>query len=162
MKITDLTEAYGLVHLPAKVVLAVTEKPGGGYNLITLEWYMRTSIQPPMFAISIGHTRFSHDCLMENRYFNLVFPSKDMKPLCALAGSTSGRDTDKIEKGGMQSFPGRLHKLPVPSDAVAVFECEVISQVRSGDHTIFTGEVRHCWADHEKELLVYQQHGYQD
>jgi len=38
---------------------------------------------------------------------------------------------------------------------VAVFECEVTSQVRSGDHTIFVGEVRHCWANAGKELLVY-------
>ena len=55
MKITELSTAYAKVHLPAKVVLAVTQKPDGGYNLITLEWFMRTSIQPPMFAISIGH-----------------------------------------------------------------------------------------------------------
>ena len=89
MKQTDLSTAYGLIHLPAKVALAVTEKPQGGYNLITIEWFMRTSIQPPMFAISIGHTRFSHECLQQNRFFNLVFPSVEMKDLCALAGSTT-------------------------------------------------------------------------
>ncbi len=155
MKQTDLTTAYGLVHLPAKVALAVTEKPGGGYNLITLEWFMRTSIQPPMFAISIGHTRYSHDCLLENRFFNLVFPSVEMKPLCAMAGSCSGRQVDKFEQGGVQFLKGRLHKLPVPSEAVAVFECEVTSQVRSGDHTIFVGEVRYSWADPDRDLLVY-------
>ncbi len=155
MKQTDLTSAYGLVHLPAKVALAVTEKPGGGYNLITLEWFMRTSIQPPMFAISIGHSRYSHDCLLENRYFNLVFPSVEMKPLCAMAGSCSGREVDKFEQGEVQSVKGKLHKLPVPREAVAVFECEVTSQVRSGDHTIFVGEVRYSWADPDKDLLVY-------
>ncbi|HOY85275.1 MAG: flavin reductase family protein [Candidatus Cloacimonetes bacterium] len=155
MKQTDLTNAYGLVHLPAKVALAVTEKPGGGYNLITLEWFMRTSIQPPMFAISIGHSRFSHECLLENRFFNLVFPSVEMKPLCAMAGSTSGRDNDKFAQGAVETMPGKLRKLPVLKDAVAVFECEVTSQVRSGDHTIFVGEVRHCWANAGKELLVY-------
>ncbi len=155
MKQTDLTSAYGLVHLPAKVALAVTEKPGGGYNLITLEWFMRTSIQPPMFAISIGHSRYSHDCLLENRYFNLVFPSEEMKPLCAMAGSCSGREVDKFEQGEVQSVKGKLHKLPVPREAVAVFECEVTSQVRSGDHTIFVGEVRYSWADPDKDLLVY-------
>jgi flavin reductase (DIM6/NTAB) family NADH-FMN oxidoreductase RutF len=156
MKLTDLTTAYGVVHLPAKVALAVTEKPGGGYNLITLEWFMRTSIQPPMFAISVGHTRYSHECLLESRYFNLVFPSAAMKPLCAMAGSTSGRDVDKLERGKVEYMQGRLHKLPVPKDAVAVFECEVTSQVRSGDHTIFVGEVKYSWVDTEKELLVYK------
>jgi len=156
IKISDLTTAYGLAHLPAKVALAVVEKPAGGYNLITLEWFMRTSIQPPMFAVSIGHTRFSHDCLQENRYFNLVLPSVELKPLCALAGSTSGRDTDKFEQGKVEFLPGKLRKLPVLKEAVAVFECEVLTQVRSGDHTIFVGEVRYSWANPEKRLLVYQ------
>jgi len=108
-----------------------------------------------MFAISIGHSRFSHECLLENRFFNLVFPSVEMKPLCAMAGSTSGRDNDKFAQGAVETMPGKLRKLPVLKDAVAVFECEVTSQVRSGDHTIFVGEVRHCWANAGKELLVY-------
>lgn len=155
MKQTDLTEAYGLAHLPAKVALAVTQKPAGGYNLITLEWFMRTSIQPPMFAISIGHTRYSYECLQENRYFNLIFPSLEMKPLCAMAGSSSGRDINKFEKGGVSFIQGKYQKLPVLTDAVAVFECEVTTQVRSGDHTIFVGEVKYSWADPSRKLLVY-------
>jgi len=155
MKQTDLSTAYGLIHLPAKVALVVTEKPLGSYNLITIEWFMRTSIQPPMFAISIGHTRFSHECLQQNRYFNLVFPSVEMKELCALAGSTTGREIDKMETGKVRYFPGKLHKMPVLEDAVAVFECEIVTQVRSGDHTIFVGEIKYCWANPEKSLLVY-------
>jgi flavin reductase (DIM6/NTAB) family NADH-FMN oxidoreductase RutF len=155
MKHTELTTAYTKTHLPAKVVLAVTQKPDGGYNLITLEWFMRTSIQPPMFAISIGHNRFSHQCLEANRFFNLVFPSKEMKELLAMAGSTSGADNDKLEAGKVEHIPGKLNKLPVLKDAVAVFECEVVTQVRSGDHTIYVGEVKHSWANDDKELLVY-------
>ncbi|MCB5267689.1 MAG: flavin reductase, partial [Candidatus Cloacimonetes bacterium] len=63
MQKSNLPEAYAKAHLPSKVSLAVTQKPDGNYNLITLEWFMRTSIQPPMFAISIGHSRYSHECL---------------------------------------------------------------------------------------------------
>lgn len=155
MKQTELTTAYSKTHLPAKVALAVTEKPGGGYNLITLEWFMRTSIQPPMFAISIGHNRFSHKCLEANRHFNLVFPSKEMKELLAMAGSTSGAEIDKLEVGEAQHFPGKFRKLPILDDAVAVFECEVVTQVRSGDHTIYVGEVRASWANEDRELLFY-------
>jgi flavin reductase (DIM6/NTAB) family NADH-FMN oxidoreductase RutF len=155
MKKTDFSTAYSLVHLPAKVALAVTEKTTGGYNLITLEWFMRTSIQPPMFAISIGHSRYSYECLTEKRWFNLAFPSVEMKELCAFAGSSSGREIDKFEHSKIPFVWGKLHKLPVLKDAAAVFECEVVTQVRSGDHTIFVGEVRHCWSDPEKKLLVY-------
>ncbi|HNQ43087.1 MAG TPA: flavin reductase family protein [Candidatus Cloacimonadota bacterium] len=157
MKINNLPAAFARVHLPSKVALVVTEKPDGSYNLITLEWFMRTSIAPPMFAISIGHSRFSHECLQYKGFFNLVFPSPELKPLLSLAGSQSGRDIDKFTAGAVQSIPGKLCKLPVLSEAVANFECEVVSQVRSGDHTIFVGEVKYSWSDEGRMLLYYHE-----
>ncbi|MDD4310787.1 MAG: flavin reductase family protein [Candidatus Cloacimonetes bacterium] len=156
MKIYDLPSSYAKVHLPAKVALAVTTKPDGNYNLITLEWFMRTSIQPPMFAISIGESRYSHACLEDTRFFNLVFPSIEMKPLLSLCGSNSGRDMDKFSAGDVRHIAGKLHKLPILTDAVANFECEVVSQVRSGDHTIYIGQVYYSWLDPEKQMFFYQ------
>ena len=156
IKLSDLPASYAAVHLPAKVALAVTEKPDGNYNLITIEWFMRTSIQPPMFAISIGTSRYSHDCLEENRFFNLVFPSPELKPLLTLCGSNSGRDMDKFTAGDVKYISGKLHKLPVLSEAVTCFECEVVSQIRSGDHTIYIGQVHYSWHNSDKELFCYQ------
>ncbi len=151
----EFSDVNSLVHLPAKVVLAVSEKPDGSFNLITLEWFMRTSIMPPMFAISIGHSRFSHDCFETKRFFNLVFPSPEQKPLLSLCGSSSGRDIDKFAEGKVESFPGKLSKLPILKDAVANLECEIVSQVRSGDHTIYIGQVHYAWADKDKEFFFY-------
>lgn len=156
MKQSSLPEAYNKAHLPSKVALAVSEKPDGSYNLITIEWFMRTSIHPPMFAISIGHSRYSYDCMQDVRYFNLVFPSEKQKELLSLAGSNSGREMDKFTAGGVKYFAGKLHKLPVLSDAVACFECEIVSQIRSGDHTIFIGEVKHSWKNEDEKLYYYQ------
>lgn len=149
------SEAYTAVHLPAKLALAVTAKPENGYNLITLEWFMRTSINPAMFAISIGHSRFSHECLEHNRYFNLVFPSTELHDLCSLAGSTSGRDTDKFAVGKVDFISGKLQKLPVLKAAVANLECEVVTQIRSGDHTIYIGQVYYSWLNQDASLYYY-------
>lgn len=149
--------SYGKVHLPAKVALVVTQKPTSGYNLITIEWFMRTSLQPPMFAISIGESRYSHECLQANRYFNLVFPSLKMKQLLSLCGSNSGRDMDKFTVAKVEYIQGKLNKLPVLKDAVACFECEVVSEIRSGDHTIFIGQVHYSWQNEEEELFYYQE-----
>ena len=143
--------------IPAKVALVVTQKPTSGYNLITIEWFMRTSLQPPMFAISIGESRYSHECLQANRYFNLVFPSLKMKQLLSLCGSNSGRDMDKFTVAKVEYIQGKLNKLPVLKDAVACFECEVVSEIRSGDHTIFIGQVHYSWQNEEEELFYYQE-----
>jgi len=139
---------------PAKVALAIVKDKNGKYNMITLEWFMRTSIEPPMFAISIGHTRYSHECLQAVRFFNLCFPSKEMTEVAKICGSKSGRDIDKFEVTGVEWFAGRLAKLPILKDAKANFECKIITQVRSGDHTIFVGEVKHSWLNEEKEVLT--------
>jgi len=152
---TDFSEAYAKIHLPAKLALAVTEMPEGGYNLITLEWFMRTSILPPMFAISIGHSRFSLECLEKNRFFNLVFPSEELHPLCNLAGSNSGREMDKFAEGKVDCFPGKLHKLPVLRESIVTLECEVVTQVRSGDHNIYVGQVHYTWYNAEKQLYYF-------
>lgn len=125
-------------------------------NLITLEWFMRTSINPPMFAISIGKTRFSHYCLEKNRYFNLCFPSKEMKNFAVISGKYSGKNTDKLKLSKEKYFEGRYRKLPVFSNAAANFECETITQITSGDHIIYVGKVIYSWLNSEKKLLLYK------
>lgn len=144
MKRTEFNLAHQRVAKPQIFTIAIS-KAENKYNLITLEWFMRTSIKPPMFAISIGHTRFSHNCLQKNRFFNLCFPSELQKEATILAGTKSGRDMDKLKESGLQWFEGRFRKLPIIKDAVANFECEIISQIKSGDHTIFVGEVKYSW-----------------
>ncbi len=152
MKREDFSKVSIATKHPARVALAIVKDKNDKYNMITLEWFMKTSINPPMFAISIGHTRYSHDCLQNFRFFNLCLPAKEMVEVSKICGSKSGRDIDKFEVTGVEWFSGRLAKLPILKEAKANFECKIITQVKSGDHTIFVGEVKHSWLDEEKEV----------
>ena len=154
MRRREFREVYSYINNPQKCVIAVTQDVSGKYNLITLEWFMKTSINPPMYAISIGHTRYSYECLQKKRFFNLVFLSKEQIETAILAGTLSGRDLDKLEKSKEPFFVGRLEKLPILKRAVANLECKVVTQVRSGDHTIFVGEVKHSYLDDTKDVLL--------
>lgn len=153
---TSYSEAVAAVKRPAKITFAVVKDKNGKYNTITLEWFMKTSIKPPMLAISIGHSRYSYECLQNFRYFNLCFPSLEMRDAAVLSGSKSGRDIDKIDTMGEDHFPGKLAKLPIFRNAVANFECEIVTQVRSGDHTIFVGEIKHSWVDKNRSVLLFK------
>ncbi|MEA1973411.1 MAG: flavin reductase family protein [Candidatus Cloacimonadota bacterium] len=153
MKRTEFSIASHKVTKPQKIVIAIM-KCEKKINLITLEWFMRTSIKPPMFAISIGHSRFSHDCLQKFRYFNLCFPSSNQKSAAILAGTKSGKNFDKLIESNLDWFKGRFRQLPIVKGAVANFECEIISQVKSGDHTIFTGEVKYSWIDNKETNIL--------
>jgi flavin reductase (DIM6/NTAB) family NADH-FMN oxidoreductase RutF len=155
MERVEFSKAKNIIKIPAKLTLAVMQDKNEKVNLITLEWFMRTSIEPAMFAISIGHSRYSFECLQSFRKFNLVYPSKQMKNTVKICGSKSGRDIDKLQVINEEYFLGRASKLPIFTNAVANFECEVVSQVRSGDHTIFVGEVKYSWINEDKELLLF-------
>ena len=156
MKSTNFQKVISFTKHPAKVALAITKDVKGKVNLMTMEWFMRTSIKPPMLAISVGHTRYSHECLQNFRYFNLCIPSKDMVEEVKLCGTQSGRDIDKLKVTKLDWFKGRLCQLPILRDAVANFECEITTQIRSGDHTIYVGEVKYSWLNEDKKILTYK------
>lgn len=141
---------------PAKITMAIVKDKNDKFNAITLEWFMRTSIKPPMFAISVAHSRYSYECLQSFRYFNLCFPSPELVEMTKISGSKSGRDIDKFAECQVDYFPGKLAKLPIIRNAAATFECEIISQVKSGDHTIFAGEVKYAWYDPQKRVITYK------
>jgi flavin reductase (DIM6/NTAB) family NADH-FMN oxidoreductase RutF len=121
LSIVDFPQAYTKVHLPSKVALVVSRKPDHNYNMITVEWFMRTSIQPPQFAISIGHSRYSYDCLSDFGYFNLVLPSPELKPVLSLADQipdaiwTSCSFRSRFQAGKFQRSPYLQKQSPILS-----------------------------------------------
>ena len=150
MNRVDFSKALTVIKYPQKVAVAFVKIDDGKFNAITLEWFMRTSIDPPMFAISVGHTRFSHQCLQDHRMFNLCFPALEHKGFVVTSGSKSGREIDKMAEIEGQWFKGRYAGLPVLKNAAACFECDLISQISSGDHTIFIGKVKYSWIGDDK------------
>jgi len=156
MQRTEIGKVLPKILHPAKITLAICPDKDGIPNIITLEWFMRTSINPVMFAVSIGHSRYSYECFSHSEVFNLVYPSKEMAAGVVLCGSKSGREINKLDETGFEHFPGRLDNLPILKQAVANIECKIVTQVKSGDHTIFVGEVKHSYINNEKELLLYE------
>ena len=44
---------------PERVVLVTSVDLHGRQNVMAAEWFMRTSFEPPLVAISIGKTRYT-------------------------------------------------------------------------------------------------------
>jgi len=153
VKEVKVNEAWAKKY-PEPVVLAVSIKDNKP-NIIPLGWSMITSFGPPMMAISIGHTRYSHEIINQTREFVLVYPSEDMGKEVLYCGTHSGRDVDKFKKTGLKSMPAKVVKPPLIADAVANFECKVVSQIDTGDHRIFVGEVVAAYVNPEKKRRLY-------
>jgi len=126
---------------PEPIAWATCVDEKGNPNALALGWAMCTSFSPPMLAISVGLTRYSHELIERAGEFVLVFPSEGMKAATMVVGTKSGRHGDKMREAGIRLLPASRVKAPLVDDACANFECKVVGKLRTGDHTVFVGEV---------------------
>ncbi len=125
---------------PERVVWAVAEHDGNR-SICPLGWKMRTSHKPPMMAISVAPTRYTHDLIVGAGAFVLAWPGRDLAEATLFCGTHSGRDTDKFAHAGLTPLPAQHVNAPLVKECVANLECTVVGQTTSGDHTIFVGEI---------------------
>ncbi len=126
---------------PEQVAIVIARDAAGRYNPITLCWIMYTSFKPPMLAVSIGKTRYSLEVIRLAGEFVISYPSPAMADTALYFGTTSGYEQDKLAVSGVQTEPASRINCVLLSEAVANFECKLISEHESGDHVIFVGEV---------------------
>ena len=56
MKREEFSKVSSATKHPARVALAIVKDENDKYNMITLEWFMKTSIKPPMVILSLRST----------------------------------------------------------------------------------------------------------
>lgn len=140
---------------PEGIALAVSVDTEGRPDIITLGWAMPTSGQPPMAAISVGLTRYSHELISAGKEYVLALPGVELAEACLLCGTKSGREADKVAECGLKTFPSRIVKPPLLGGCVANFEIKVTGEFLTGDHTIFAGEIVAAHVDESVEGRVY-------
>jgi len=140
---------------PERTVLAVSISKDGKPNIITLGWNMPTSIKPPMVAISVGLTRYSHKLISESGEFVLAFPSEGMEDALLFCGTHSGRDVDKFRATGLTPVKAKYVKPPLIAEATVNMECRVVDSIRTGDHVIFVGEILTSYVSDEDKPVLF-------
>lgn len=126
---------------PEHVVIVLARESSGKVNPITIGWTMLTSLTPPMMAFSVGEPRYSLGVIREAKEFVIAFPSELQARETLLFGTSSGRSADKIALSGIRTVPAKKVNCLLMEDAVANFECRLVSEMKTGDHVIFAGEV---------------------
>ena len=163
-KITvELSSAYRLLHPMHTVLVSCADKTGKP-NVLPLAWAMPTSRDPPLAAISVGLSRYSHELIEETREFVINLPTVDIIKETLACGRTSGKTSDKFAETGLTPLPARKVKAPIVKECIAHLECKLHSQFKTGDHTVFVGEIVDAYAntgvftdayDIEKALMLY-------
>ncbi|MCA1809773.1 MAG: flavin reductase family protein [Lentisphaerae bacterium] len=146
MQLVELKKAWPHCSRPERVVWAVAEH-NGRRSICPLGWKMKTSIKPPMMAVSIAPARFTHELVADSGEFVLAWPGEELAEATMLCGTRSGRDHDKFAETGLTALPARHVRAPIIKECNVNFECRVAGQLKSGDHTIFTGEILAAWVN---------------
>lgn len=119
-------------------VYVITVKDGERINGMTAAWAMKASFKPPLVAVSIGKTRYSHGLIRNAGSFALNVLSVGQVEVGRRFGFKSGRNTDKFE--GLKYDTARTGA-PILGGVAAWLDCTLYGECDAGDHTIFLGEV---------------------
>ena len=153
MKNAKLNDVWKLCSRPERVVWAVAEYDGKR-SICPLGWKMRTSITPPMMAISLAPSRFTHSLIEASGELVLAWPGEDLAEATYLCGTKSGRDIDKFKTADLTPGRASIVKAPLIEECVANFECKVAGSMTSGDHTIFACEIVAAWRNETPRRLL--------
>jgi len=126
---------------PEWVVLVVTIDREGQVDIMPAGWAMVASGTPPMFAIAVGHGRYTHELICQSGEFVIAFPSPGQGDDVLYTGTHSGRDVDKLANTNFQTAPSTRLRTPLLQGCIVNVECLLDTQTLAGDHTIFVGKV---------------------
>jgi len=143
---------------PYPYALATTIDKNGRPNVIGLAWWTITSWEPKMIVISVGHNRYSHECLQSCGEFVLCLPSEEQKEGAWLCGTKSGREIDKFQQTDFQQIPAKVVAPPLIEQSTIAYECKVTNWVTTGDHTLFIGEIVAIHGSPERTKHLYSVH----
>lgn len=153
MRKSDIQTFRTYCARPERIVWAVAEYDGKR-SICPLGWKMNTSFSPPMMAVSVAHTRFTHNLIVKSGEFVLAWPGEDLAEATLFCGTCSGRDVDKFKETGLTPLKGEYVQAPLIKECIANLECKLGGQLTTGDHTIFVGEILSVWVNESPKRIL--------
>ena len=141
----------------ASGVTVVTSLSGGERYGMTVSSFTSISLQPPLVLISIERGRRTHEMIMASGVFGVTILCVEQH---AISDRFAGRTTEAQDRfDGIQTYT-LASGVSFIAGGLAGLDCEVITSVDSGDHTIFIGEVIDILIDSGHRPLLYFNRGY--
>jgi len=127
-------------------------------NAFTAAWVMQVSYDPLLLALSINPNHSSYLPLKKGRSFSVNVLKKGQLDLADHFGRS-----DRADKLALMDWTTDRIGLPLLSEAVAWFECQVVSEHPAGDHVLVLGKVIDGkLLDSEAEPMYYRETGAMD
>ncbi|MFO7797829.1 MAG: flavin reductase family protein [Promethearchaeati archaeon] len=141
-------------HFFSHTGLLVSMGKDGQKNVMALDWKSIGELwHIPVITIAVAPSRYSFKLLTEGiRAFTLNIPSSKISDAIMIAGSSSGRNTDKFKKANLSIIEGKSIQVPTLQDSLLSYECEIVHETKSGNmapHHLFFGKIIKSYASKE-------------
>ena len=144
---------------PNPVTIVCTQKPDGSTNLATVSWWTYLSFNPSMIAYAMAKTSYSGEMVRSNKKVILTIPGAEIAEAVMGCGSTTGRDTDKIAKFGIEMQMVEGSDIQIPLHSRVAIQCSLKEFIETGDHYLYICNVEQVYGN-EAEEAVYAWNGY--
>ena len=144
-EIDPFTYATHILQALGQGVL-LTTMAQGRVNTMTIGWgFMGIDWKLPVFVTLVRSGRFSRTLLDKNPEFSVNIPVGNFeRRILGFAGTTSGRDVDKIGALSLHTVPGYQINVPAILELPLTLECKVIYQ-KQQDPSAIPVELREAW-----------------
>jgi flavin reductase (DIM6/NTAB) family NADH-FMN oxidoreductase RutF len=80
----------------------------------------------PIWTVLVRPSRYTYQCLEHSQCFTVNVPGADLAKACALCGSKSGRDMDKLTACGLTARKADKVAAPILEQCPIVYQCKVV------------------------------------
>lgn len=124
-------------------------------NVTVADWHMPTSIDPPLYAISLRKDQYSTELIRGSRCFVVNFVGVEMKDKVVKVGTIPhGEHIDKFEESGLEKEDADSVFCSRVKGALTWLECSLVNEFETGSHVIFVGQVQRVYHNkHGKKLF---------
>jgi flavin reductase (DIM6/NTAB) family NADH-FMN oxidoreductase RutF len=126
-----------LFPVPIVLVTCGTVQP----NVFTANRISSCNAEPPMLALSVRPSRYSHQFIVEYGEFVVNIPGNNMAMLSDYVGVTTGHSENKWQAYGLTPTPAQVVAPPLIAECPVNLECRVIETLKLPSHTLFIGQV---------------------
>jgi len=144
---------YDLADITISKSCLLVSKGKGKVNMMALDWKSIGELWSyPVVTVAVAPSRYTYSLLNENPEFTLNVPSPQIESAISIAGSYSGRNTDKIKMAGLTLKESSHISVPMIEEAMISYECKIIHTAESGSicsHRLYFGEILAVYADED-------------
>lgn len=144
---------------PEQVVLVITKNNSGRINAMAAGWVSIVSDEPAMFQVGIDDAAYTLELIRESKEFVIAYPSKEMVKEVLYFGTTHGHNEDKAKNSKLTFIPANKINGALLEDAVANFECKLVTEYRPGNCPLVVGEVVASYVNTNEDVVRLVNYG---